>query len=83
MAGDDWDGTGEVQNTKKAKIKQQLDRLEREIKTLKIEREEYQGQIKKLNANLQEEKERTEKRLKLSSLQFQADLEEEKDQFQK
>jgi len=56
-----------------------LDRLEREIKTLKIEREEYQGQIKKLNANLQEEKERTEKRLKLSSLQFQADLEEEKD----
>ena len=41
-----------------------------DIRSLKIEREEYISQIKKLTANLQEEKEKAEKRLKLSSLQF-------------
>ena len=45
-----------------------MEMLERENRTLKIDREERQVQIKKLNATLQEEKEKNLKNIKLSSL---------------
>ena len=41
MTSDDWNDGGNVQNPKKEKIKQQIDRLEREIKNLKVERENF------------------------------------------